>query len=167
MKHFFSRLIWIEDINRLIRNRDDHFLLELSNRADELIQKKPLAYSLYLLKLFYNYSLPREGGLASLMEEISSFERNLLNMYSQGSPSELLAPVMTLFCLQGLRNRLRFGLETLFPSKEVMHNEFGGFIGSSRGVFYPIRLFQSAIYLIQIFSEIGKFIIRQVQKREL
>ena len=166
MKHFFSRLIWIEDINRLIQNRNHSFLIELANRADELMQNRPVAYSLYILQLFYNYRPPRGSELESLMDEMSIFERTLLNIYSHGSPSEFLAPLMALFCIQGFRNRLRFGLENLFPSKDVMRNEFGRVMGSSRMVFYPARLFQSAVYLAQIFSAISKSFIRQVQKRD-
>ncbi len=100
------------------------------------------------------------------MDEMSIFERTLLNIYSHGSPSEFLAPLMALFCIRGFRNRLRFGLENLSPSKDVMRNEFGRVMGSSRMVFYPARLFQSAVYLAQIFSAISKSFIRQVQKRD-
>jgi len=93
------------------------------------------------------------GGEAEAFQvDISTIERHFLNTVEDEQPSELLALIMALFCIGGLKNRLWFGMENLFPRTEVMHNEFGGITASSRVLFYPLRFFQAFKLALRIIS---------------
>jgi len=150
LKHYYSRLIWLEDIHRLIATRDHRFVSDLVDRADQLKQTKPLAYTLFFLEKIYDLSLPAHSTAQTMTDDISPTERFLLNLSQQGRPSEILAVVMVLFCIRGLKNRIWFGRENLFPRSAVMQNEFGGIMGSSRIFFYPLRFFQAFIFVLRI-----------------
>jgi hypothetical protein len=152
LKHYYSRLIWLEDIHRLMATRDQKFLSDLADRAHQLKQTKPLAYSLYLLQKIYGFQLPTDATPETLKDAISATERFLLNPKEEERPSELLAVVMALFCIRGLKNRIWFGLENLFPRSEVMQTEFGGIMGSHRVFFYPLRFFQAFVLAARIIS---------------
>jgi hypothetical protein len=165
LKHYFSRLIWLEDIYRLLRNRDQRFWSGLSQRAHQLKQTKPLAYALYYLKTIFNFRLPENVKLASLPDEISGFERYLLNASREKRLSELLAVIMGLFCIPGVRNRLRFAMENLFPQRAVMKNEFGPITGSSRAIFYPARLLQACFMALRVISAALKTGFQRLGKR--
>jgi hypothetical protein len=165
LKHYYSRLIWLEDIHRLMRTHDQKFLSDLADRAHQLKQTKPLAYTLYFLQKIYDVPLPRHSTLEALKDDISAIERFLLNSSKQEHPSEILAVVMALFCIRGLKNRIWFGRENLFPRSEVMQNEFGGIMGSSRAIFYPLRFFRAFILTLRIISAAVKNSIHRVNDK--
>jgi hypothetical protein len=159
LKHYYSRLIWLEDIYRLVRNRDQKFWSKLLNRADQLQQTKPLSYTLYLLKMYYNFKTPSGFGTEKPAEKISTIERTFLRMTAQGKPFVLLAQIMAIFCIRGFSKRIRFGLENMFPGQETMKSEFGTVIGRNRAIFYPVRLFKTVVLLLgYLFSRMGLFI---------
>ncbi|UCH23596.1 MAG: nucleotidyltransferase family protein [Deltaproteobacteria bacterium] len=165
LKHYYSRLIWLEDIYRLVRNRDQKFWRKLLNRADQLQQTKPLSYTLYLLKAYYNFETPPGSGTEKPAEKISTIERTFLRMTAQDRPFVLLAQIMAFFCIRGFGKRIRFGLENLFPRKEIIKSEFGTVIGRNRALFYPARLFKTVVLVLRcLFLPMGGFI-REFCKR--
>jgi hypothetical protein len=165
LKHYFSRLIWLEDIYRLIRNRDQKFWRKLLNRADQLQQTKPFSYTLYLLKEYYDFETPPGSGTEKPAGKISTIERTFLRMTAQGKPFVLLAQIMAFFCIRGFSKRIRFGLENLFPGQEIMKSEFGSVSGRNRAFFYPGRLVKTVVLLWgYLFLRIGLFI-REFCKR--
>jgi hypothetical protein len=86
-------------------------------------------------------------------------------MTAQGKPFVLLAQIMAFFCIRGFSKRIRFGLENLFPRKEIMKSEFGSVIGRNRAFFYPVRLFKTVVLLLRhLFLRMGLFI-REFCKR--
>jgi hypothetical protein len=165
LKHYYSRLIWLEDIHRLIGTCDQKFLSDLIDRARQLKQTKSLAYTLYFLQKIYDTPLPVHSTAKALTDDISAIERFLLNPKKEERPSEILAVVMALFCIRGLKNRIWFGLENLFPRSEVMQNEFGGIMGSNRVFFYSLRFFQAFILAIRIISAAVKNSIQRVNNK--
>ena len=165
LKHYYSRLIWLEDIQRLIGTCDQKFLSDLVDRAHQLKQTKPLAYTLYFLQKIYNTPFPAHSTAKALTDDISAMERFLLNPKEEEHPSEILAVIMALFCIRGLKNRIWFGWENLFPRSEVIQNEFGGIMGSSRAIFYPLRIFQAFILAFRIISAAVKNSIQRVNDK--
>jgi hypothetical protein len=130
LKHYYSRLIWLEDIYRLVRNRDQEFWRKLSNRAYRMQQTKPLSYSLYLLKEYYDFETPPGSGMEEPAGKISTIERTFLRMTAQ-------------------EMSIRFGLENLFPGQEIMKSEFGTVMGRNRALFYPWRLFKTLVLILE------------------
>jgi hypothetical protein len=158
LKHYYSRLIWLEDIYRLVRNRDQKFWGELLNRADRLQQTKPLYYTLYLLKEYYDFETSPGSETEKPAGKISTIERTFLRMTAQGKSFVLLAQIMAFFCIRGFSKRIRFGLENLFPGQEIMKSEFGTVMGRSRALFYPWRLFKTVVLILgYLFLQMGLF----------
>lgn len=143
MKHSFSRLIWLVDIYELLRGRDNKFWIKLSKRADQLFQRKPLSYTLYLLKELFDYSPPQGSGFKNLSEELNRVERGILGARIRGPSFDHMGPLLSLLCIPGYKQRIAFAWETLFPKKKVVEQEFCRPVGGKRLFFYPVRLLQA------------------------
>jgi hypothetical protein len=150
MQHSFSRLIWLEDIRRLMNKGDNRFWEELKGKAHFHKQQKSLSFILYLLKGLFDYTPPQESGLNPLSENISGFERILLDIYEKGQLVDRLGLLLRLVSIAGFKDRIRFGSETLLPKKEVLEKEFGRSSVMGRAFFYPLRLFQMGTLLTKL-----------------
>ena len=159
MKHSFSSLIWIVDICMLMKNRDSMFWTRLARRADQLAQTRPLFYALYLTKGLFGVEPPRECRLNRLYKDLSRLERGILGARIKGQTLYRLGPLMALFCLPGLKARITFLWETLFPKTTVIEQEFHSFHRGKRLLFYPGRVLQiAALALKQLFLIVGAFV---------
>ena len=159
MKHSFSSLIWIYDIYMLLKNRDSAFWTSLRKRADQLGQTRPLSYSLYLTKGLFGVGAPQGRRYDHLSKDLSRLERGILGARIEGQTVHRLGPLMALFCLPGLKARISFLWETLFPKKEVIEQEFHSLHQGKRFLFYPGRVFQiAALLLKQLLLIMGSFI---------
>lgn len=159
MKHSFSNLIWIYDIYMLLKNRDSAFWTSLRKRADQLGQTRPLSYALYLTKDLFGLEPSQECRYDHLRKDLSRLERGLLGARIEGQTLHRLGPLMALFCLPGLKARISFMWETLFPKKEVIEQEFHSLHQGKRFLFYPGRVFQiAALLLKQLLLIMGSFI---------
>jgi hypothetical protein len=147
VKHSFSRLIWFVDIHRLLSNRDLAFWERLAQRARSLKQERLLSHVLYALNGLLGYLPPQDSGHPYPSERISTLERAMLDTMIKGKPPAHLGPLLALFCIPGYGGRFRFMMETLFPRREVIENEFRMSSLGSGGLFYPFRLLQAALLL--------------------
>jgi hypothetical protein len=154
MKHNFSRLIWLEDIYRILSSADNRLWDLLLERADQLQQQKSLAYTLYLLQDYYGLALPVNKGTAGLPPSLSRFEKTLLNFSRHSEPLTFLAPLMAVLSIRGFKKRLHFCFENLFPRKEVLASEFGRSSRRSRILFFPMRFFKSMALLVHHLATI-------------
>jgi len=154
MKHYFSRLIWLEDVYRILSSADERLWVLLLERADQLQQQKSLAYTLYLLQDLYGLTLPTDTGSANSLPPLSRIERTLLKISRQSAPLVFLAPLMAMLSIRGFRKRLHFCYENLFPGKAVLTNEFGSLSRSSRIWFFPLRICQTTVLLIHHLATI-------------
>lgn len=163
LQHSFSRLIWFEDIRRLINRGDNLFWEKLKKKAHFHKQQKSLSFIFHILKGLFDYNPPRESGLNNLSENISGFERILLNLYKKGQPVDRIGLFLRLFSISGFKDRIRFGSETLMPKKEVLEKEFGRSSIMGRAFFYPLRIFQMGALLVRLIYLIPGAIIRSAQ----
>lgn len=143
MKHSFSRLIWLSDIFRILENHDDIFWIKLSKRVDYLLQKRPLAYTLYLLNRLFDFEPPEGLGFKDISKDLSRIERGILGARIRGQSIDRMGPFLALFSIHGFMARIAFAWETIFPKKSVVEREFIRSFGSKIIVFYPFRLFQT------------------------
>ncbi|MEW5736897.1 MAG: nucleotidyltransferase family protein [Thermodesulfobacteriota bacterium] len=113
LKHSYARLIWLVDIHRMLYRPDAAFFRDLARRARELSQEKPLAYSLYIIRDFFRFSVPAE--LRAFVAGINAPERFLLDIKCSREPFGLLGEMLCLLALPGVHARLRFAADVLFP----------------------------------------------------
>ena len=159
MKHSFSRLIWLVDIYKILKNRNPDFWARLSERADQLAQMRSLRYTLYLLNGFFQFDPPAGSGLEKSAEGLSRFERGVLWMKINGQDINRMGPILSFLCIQGHARRMNYLLETIFPGKEVVEQEFRAY-GGKRIIFYMTRIFEAMILLFRQFSGIINALIR-------
>jgi hypothetical protein len=91
---------------------------------------------------------------------ITKLERGILRARIKGQSPERIGPLLALFCVSGFRAKIMFLLETIFPKKNVIEQEF---IHSSKGkriFFYPVRFMQIFVFVFTQFSLILKALIR-------
>jgi hypothetical protein len=159
MKHSFSSLIWIVDIYMLTKNRNNAFWNKLLNRANQLKQTRPLSYALYLTEGLFGLEPSQGSRLDHLNKNLSRLERGILRARINGQSLHRLGPLMALFCLTGLKARITFLWETLFPKTTVIEQEFHSLHRGKRFLFYPGRVFQIATLAIkQLLLIVGAFI---------
>jgi hypothetical protein len=154
MKHNFSRLIWLEDIYRILSRADKRLWTLLLERADQLQQQKSLAYTLYLLQDYYCLALPVKKGTTDLPSSLSRLEKTLLNYSRHSASLTFLAPLMAVLSIRGFKKRLHFCFENLFPRKEVLAGEFGRSSRSSRIWFFPLRFWKTMFLLVHHLATI-------------
>jgi hypothetical protein len=159
MKHSFSSLIWIVDICMLVKNRDSAFWTKLAKRADQLDQTRPLSYALYLTKGLFGVDPPRGCWFDDLNKDLSWLERGILGTRIKGQTLYRLGPLMALFCLPGLKARVIFLWETIFPKNAVIEQEFQSLHRGKRLLFYPGRILQIvALAIRQLWSIIATLV---------
>ena len=167
LQHSFSRLIWLEDIRRLLDQGDPHFWEKLRNRSVLFKQRKSLSYTLYLLRLLFNYEPPQESVLHILSQNISRTETMLLNIYAAGTPLNRLGVLLEYLSITRFRDRIRFGWETLFPKNKVLHQEFDVSSIVERFFFYPGRFFELMGLLIKLMLSIPGAMIRSTRWKRM
>ncbi len=114
LKHGHSRLIWAEDLKRLLPrvNRS-----RLWHRAESYRCQRPLLYALHWIG-----QPPAGPGL-------HWWERAYLARVARGKPCEPLAPWVCAALLPDWRQRLAFVGECLWPGREVLQDLYPGLQG--------------------------------------
>lgn len=118
MKHSFSTLVWIYDMYELLQNRGAAFWAALAQRVDRLGQRRAVTYSLAVVSRTFSFEPPEGSGFEKPFRSISGIERRILEAGLDGRSGDT-GPILALFCMDGVRNRIRFGLETAFPGSET------------------------------------------------
>jgi signal peptidase I len=155
MKHSFSKLIWLVDILKLIKNDDFMSLTDLLKRADFLRQRRPLSYTIYLLnKIFYH---------KTAAQNLTSLERGILEARADGHSIDLIGPLMAMFCVNGFRKKVAFGFESLFPANEIVKQEVSNAFSGKGILYYPRRFLKIAAPLLRRFHMILGHLIREMK----
>ncbi len=158
MKHSFSGFIWFFDIYLLLREQNKSDWEKLFKRAEYLQQIRPLSYVLHCLKLLFNFDPMEVKESNHLLSRISFVERALLDTCKAPRYKWNIAPMISLFCIDGLMNKIRFIKENIFLKQEVIKEEFSQFFWSRRILLYPKRIFQamaiSGKYIILIVKQV-------------
>jgi hypothetical protein len=162
LKHYYSRLIWLEDIRRMVHRCPEEFPNRLLQRAEALRCIKPMAYSLYVLETLYPKFACANPWVHAWVRAVSPIEKAILLLCIADKPLALAAPILEVLAIRGLRARRRLALETLFPKRSVRQAEFGAIRPGQRAWFVPRRLIQALKLLQQnlftIFRVLGRAI---------
>ncbi|NOY70498.1 MAG: signal peptidase I [Deltaproteobacteria bacterium] len=140
VKHSFSKLIWLEDIQRLLMKQDFHFLVRLNRMIRAYGQERPIAYASYLARKIMKKPLyPTEIPISPPFVRFTRIENALLNLRVSGASMGDWGNLLWLFCLPDKRLVLRFAAQTLFPSQKALARENPGSCRQSGSLLYARR----------------------------
>jgi len=142
LKHNLERLIWLVDIKSLVAAWDLSDWQVLIKRAEELGQVSTMNYMLFVLNNIFNLKLPSK--IAALLDEWqpSFFERRVLGLRVRGRSIPTWTQLILISAGKGLRQRLSFLRETLFPRSKILRQVFANSPQLSVRQLYWKRLLQ-------------------------
>ena len=124
LKHNFERLIWLVDIKSLAAKWKPSDWEALLKRSEKLGHRKTLRYILYLMTHLFDIRPPAEVHSFLTKWKPGYLEKRILNRRIEGRPIPTWAQLMMISNGRGMRERLSFFIETLFPRPEVMRQVF-------------------------------------------
>ncbi len=142
LKHNLERLIWLVDIKSLVDGWENSEWQALIVRTEELGQQATLGYMLYVLTNIFDLKLPSEilsfpdGWTPNL------FERKVLDRRINGSPISTWSQLVLISADKGLRERILFFKETLFPRPKILRQVFPDYTHLSNRQLYWKRVLQ-------------------------
>jgi len=166
IKHSFSKLIWLVDILKLIKNKDVMFWAALLKRSIHLGQGKSFSYTLYLLDRIFSVRPTTGPGSEDLSHSLSRLERGILEAKANGESLEFMGPIMSMSCVQGFSNKVALGWESLFPKDELVRHEIIGALKGKNVFYYPLRFLKIIASLLKRFYLILGYIIRDEYRKQ-
>jgi hypothetical protein len=123
-KHNLDRLIWLVDINNLLKRWEASDWAALAKRSAELGVKHVVCYILFYLDHLFEFQLPPNARKIYEYPKISYLERHILRKRLMGKPLPVWGPLILLPLHKGLYRRVFFILENLFPRPRVLRQIF-------------------------------------------
>jgi hypothetical protein len=160
MKHSFSRLIWLVDILKLIRNKDVILWTALLKRSNYLGQEKSFSYTLYLLDRLFSIRPTTGTGSEDPFHNLSRFEHGILEAKANGESIEFIGSIMSMSCVQGFSNKIALGWESLFPKNDVVKQGVTWSYRSKSVLKYPARFWRIFMSLVKRFRLIFAYILK-------
>jgi hypothetical protein len=124
LKHNLERLIWLVDIKNLVSGWELSNWKSLVNRAEELGQEATLHYIIFVINNIFNLKIPPE--ILSYFDnwKPNIFERKVLRKRINGNSIPTWTQLILISAGKGLRERLSFVRETLFPRPKILRQVF-------------------------------------------
>lgn len=141
LKHNVERLIWLIDIRQMIAGWHDNEWKGFGRRCKYLGQDKFRSYIFFLLSRLPNFQLPDEALKFMDGRKMNALEKGLLRKRSRG-PLPIWAPLLLFSPQGGLRKRLSFVVETLFPKAQTRRQIFPGMYSFNKLRFFKARILQ-------------------------
>ena len=123
-KHCVSRLVWLVDIKQSIMGWPSARWNALFDRAEELGQLNIVYDMLYLLTNLYYRQLPAEIEAMVAGHDFAWLQRWALEKRLEGRPLPAWTPLLMFTAGKGLKIRVFFVFETLFPRPEILRQVF-------------------------------------------
>ena len=142
LKHYVNRLIWLADIKGLVENWNRSDWEAFMNRAKELGQEKTLSYIFFLLVRCLDFQLPTAAKKLMERKRLHVLEKRILRERVTGNSLPFWAPVFLVSSEKGMRKRLTFLFESLFPRREIMRQIFPDSTDRKLWKQYILRVFQ-------------------------
>ncbi len=124
LKHNLERLIWLVDIRYLIADWSASDWLRLTSRAEKLGQQATLYYMLVVLAQIFALRLPADIAAGVDSTYSNFFVKRILNRRVKGRPIPTWGQLMLMSAGTGLRERIAFVSESLFPKPRVLRQVF-------------------------------------------
>jgi len=162
LKHSYSRLIWLVDLHEFFIKwaNNANGLDKVIGRAQFWHQERVVLYALILLESIFDLKIPfwvkRELGI----HKMSMLEKHLIRLKLRGLSSNELCIALWLFNIKGLRKKLRFIKETVFPKNEIMAQIFDKSSRTTKASIYARRMGNSAAIVGKGLSQAFHFSFR-------
>ncbi len=147
MKHNLERLIWLVDIKSLVAEWDPSDWKALVARAEQLGQQTTLLYMLYILTKIFKLKLPDEISAYLEAWKPTILERRILDRRISGSSIPTWSQLVLISAGKGIRERLSFVRETLFPRPKILRQVFPS----------PANLSDRQLYWKRVLQILGSF----------
>ena len=144
LKHNVQRLIWLVDIKNLIALWKPQDWETYLNRARELGLEKSAMYTSFLLTDLFDLQLPRTAQKFLHGIQPNGVQKMLLRQRGKTGSLPPWASLMLVSPDRGLRQRLMFIFETLFPRPQVLRQVFATSPALKAWQLYCKRLMQLA-----------------------
>jgi hypothetical protein len=142
LKHYANRLIWLVDIKSLLARWDEGDWVDFMNRVKDLGQERTVSYVLFLLSRLLDFHPPPNVKRLVQGQRLRAFEKNILRKRINGESLPLWGPVFLFSSGMGLRNRLQFMFQSIFPNPEILRQVFAGSPGLKVWELYLKRILQ-------------------------
>jgi hypothetical protein len=142
LKHNLDRLLWLADIRALIAPWGESDWQAGWRRAEELGQRKTLSSMVFLLTRMFDLQIPIKGRELVGEMRLNLVEKHLLRKRIRGNLPPQWAPLVLFSPEKGMRKRLAFALETLFPKTDILEQVFKRSPGRTERHLYALRLLQ-------------------------
>jgi hypothetical protein len=123
-KHNLERLIWLVDINNLLKGWEAADWVALTRRSRELGITHVISYILFYLDHLFEFQLPTDAREIYEPAKISCLERHILKGRLLGKPLPVWGSLILLPFDKNLHRRVSFFLENLFPRQQVLRQVF-------------------------------------------
>ena len=123
-KHNLDRLIWLADINNLLKGWEASDWAALDERSRELGIKHVVNYILFYLDHLFEFKFSPDARAIYEYTKIGYLERHILRKRLLGKPLPVWGPLLLLPLDKSLYRRLSFILENLFPGPRVLRQIF-------------------------------------------
>jgi hypothetical protein len=147
MKHNLERLIWLVDIKSLVAEWNTSDWQALVTRADQVGQQTTLLYILHILRNIFKLKLPDEISAYLEAWKPTIFERRILNRRISGGSIPAWSQLVLISAGKGIRQRLSFVRETLFPRPKILRQVFPS----------PVDLSDRQLYWKRVRQILGSF----------
>jgi hypothetical protein len=142
LKHNLDRLLWLADIDALLADWGESDWAAGWRRAEEWGQRKALCSIVFLLARLFAYRLPIKARTFMRETRLNLFEKHLLRKRIRGNSLPQWAPLVLFSPEKGVRKRLMFTLETLFPKPDILKQVFEHSDGRTAWHLYALRILQ-------------------------
>ena len=141
-KHNLERLIWLVDLTSMTAAWEPSNWNELMDRGRQLGQQNALCCMLYILRNMFKIELP--PALSNNLQDwkSGSLERRVLERRINGNSISTWSQLMLLLKDKGVRDKIAFIKETLFPRPKILRQVFPNACSSSSRRLYWKRVLQ-------------------------
>jgi len=144
LKHNLNRLLWLVDIKALLADWGESDWEAGWRRAEELGQRKALSSIVFLLKRLFDFQIPIKARELTGEIRLNVLEKHLLRKRTRGNSLPQWAPLVLFSPEKGVRKRLMFTMETLFPRPDILRQVFERSPGRTAWHLYALRVLQLA-----------------------
>ncbi|MBW1988183.1 MAG: nucleotidyltransferase family protein [Deltaproteobacteria bacterium] len=115
LKHSFSRLVWLLDLDLLLEQGGKALCRSAARRAWEMGQPRPLALSGWLVQEVFGRDL---SALLEGLPGLRPHEKAILGLRARGESMDRLGEVLLAGCIPGWRGRAAFFRDVAFPAAD-------------------------------------------------
>lgn len=151
LKHSYFRLIWLVDLHELLLNGMNW--QKLTARARFWRQEKVVLYALILVEGFFHMSIPLKVKDDLGAKRLNRLEKQVLQLMIEGFASIHICYALWLCNIKGIKNRIEFIRESVFPGDKIMAQIFPKRSGLANRMDYVKRAGEMVAVIFRTFHQ--------------